>query len=135
VRRELAGRAVSVGQGAKVLFGAWIWPEARDVEEGLRPDWGKGAILGVPMGGCFSQEEHRLQSRPGLCASAGVSDIVYYWEVYGAHGGGLALLALKFGCELIIFLLVFVKSAEEAAKGWILIRIIEFSVWKMGWLV
>jgi len=47
----------------------------------------------------------------------------------------LALLALKFGCELIIFLLVFVKSAEEAAKGWILIRIIEFSVWKMGWLV
>jgi len=68
VRRELAGRAVSVGQGAKVLFGAWIWPEARDVEEGLRPDWGKGAILGVPMGGCFSQEEHRLQSRPAEAA-------------------------------------------------------------------
>jgi len=87
VRRELAGRVVPVGQGAKVLFEAWIWPQAGDVEEGLGPDWGKGAILGVPMGGCFSQEEHRLQSRPGLCASAGVSDIVYYvWEVYGAHG-------------------------------------------------
>jgi len=38
------------------------------VEEGLRPDWGKGAILGVPMGGCFSQEEHRLQSRPAEAA-------------------------------------------------------------------
>jgi hypothetical protein len=36
----------------------------------------------------------------------------------------LALLSLKFGCELSIFLLVFVKSAEEAAKGWILIRIL-----------
>jgi len=66
VRRELAGRVVPVGQGAKVLFEAWIWPQAGDVEEGLGPDWGKGAILGVPMGGCFSQEEHRLQSRPGL---------------------------------------------------------------------
>lgn len=39
VRREFAGRAVPAGEGAKVLLGAWIWPEAGDVEEGVGPDW------------------------------------------------------------------------------------------------
>jgi hypothetical protein len=38
VWQEIAGAVVPSAEGAKVLLGAWIRPEAGDVEEGVEPD-------------------------------------------------------------------------------------------------
>jgi hypothetical protein len=38
VRQEIAGIVVPSGEGVKVLLGAWIRPQAGDVEEGVGPD-------------------------------------------------------------------------------------------------